>query len=209
MREKKQYARIKAYRDHEIVGTAALDLASIKHRSTFVIQVFGFVLTGCAGFVGSFLGTVAVIAITSPLSGGIDFDWRIGVLIAVGIILELFCMFGASPLIRRFCYFLKRSYLRDVATRAEATIIGYRKHHVYRGPEQYDLILAWQHPVSGQTFVYERRYTFFWELFSSRKQHLFESCYAGAFVPVCFNARKPQQFVAEIPFVPCWFDIFF
>jgi hypothetical protein len=84
-----------------------------------------------------------------------------------------------------------------------------RRRRTYRGSEQFDLLVAWQHPVSGQTYIYERRYTFFWELFSQRKDELFQSYYTGAYLQVWFHPDKPRQFILDVPFVPCWFDLFF
>jgi hypothetical protein len=204
---RKKYAHIRRYQNHQLIGLTSLDLSTLKHRPTVGLQLSGFLLTLCAsltGFWGGFLAWALLYHLLQPFLLFLPPE----VAGVTGLVLGLVCMGAASPLLRRCAHALKRAYLREAGIIGEATVVGYR-HHVYRGPEQFDLIVTWQHPASGQTYTYERRYTFFWELFNSQKDELFHSYYAGAYLQVWFNPDKPQHFILDIPFIPCWFDLLF
>ncbi|MFL5692314.1 MAG: hypothetical protein ACJ795_10960 [Ktedonobacteraceae bacterium] len=186
-----------------------IDIASLKPRQVFGVQVFGFFITICLSFIGFSFGIIFVgflMALGARLFPEVS---KPNVIIPVGIILCLFFISIASPLFRRFCYFLKYLYLREAGIVVDATVVGRRQSIPPRGPEQIDLIVAWQDPVTGQTYIYERHYTFFWELFSQKKTDLFDSYYSGAYVSLIFHPARPRQFILLIPFVPCWYDVLF
>lgn len=208
-KKKIKHIRVRRSINQYTVQYSSIELSSIKLRPTFGLQVFGFFLTICLGFVGLLVEFTIATLFVSLIEKIFPAHNVPDLLIAIGILLSLFCTCTVSPLLRRFCYHLKHAYLRDAGIVAEATVVGYKRSISARGPEQIDLIVVWQHPVTGQTYHYERHYTFFWELFSEKKADIFKGYYAGAYLPLVFNPKHPRYFVLEVPFVPCWFDTLF
>lgn len=206
-KKKKEYIHVRKYGKQQTFHSTSIELSSIKHRLTIGIKLFGCSLTTCLGILGSFIGIVIATLCLSPLEKSFPGQGISGVLIITGILLTLACMCAVSPLLRHFCHYLKHAHLRKVGTMAEASVAGYKWTTSFRGPEQIDLIVVWQDPVTDQIHTYERHYTFFWELFSAKKSELFKSYYAAAYLPLLFHPRHPRYFVLEVPFVPCWYDV--
>ncbi len=205
---KQKYLRVKGYKNQR-QQFLSIDLASLKPRQVFGVQVFGLFMTLCLSLIGFVLGSIfteLLIAFATKLFPEVN---KPNILIPVGIILCLFFTGIASPLFRRFCFFLKHVYLRKAGMVVDATVVGRRRSMSSRGPEQIDLIVAWQDPMTEQTHTYERHYTFFWELFNRKKTDLFDCYYSGAFVSLLFHPAQPRQFMLLIPFVPCWYDLLF
>jgi hypothetical protein len=205
-KQKTKHIRVRRSKNQQTPQYTSIKLSSIEHRSTFGIKIFGLLLAICLGIVGSFVGIVTATVCISLLEKIFQVryapDWLVG-----GVfLLAICCMCATSPLLRHFCYYLKQAHLRNTGITAEATVVGY-KWSTSRGPEQIDLLVVWQDPVTSQIYTYERHYTFFWELFSEKKSVMFNDYYTGAYLPLIFHPEHPRYFALEIPFVPCWYDV--
>lgn len=192
-------------RDQRTIRYAAIDLSTLKHRSTIGVEAFGFLLAMAAGIIGLLAGVVIVSLLVKIFFVHNTPGWAIG----AGTCLILLCAGMASPLLRRICYSLKRAYLRNTGIVVEATVVRNRHWSYFRGPEYVDLNVIWQHPETGQTYHYECRYTFFLGPLSEKRANSLREYYDGVYLSLIFHPQRPRYFVLETPFVPCWFDIFF
>jgi hypothetical protein len=205
-KRKTKHVRVRKHENQPTPQCTSITLSSIEHRPTFGIKIFGLLLTICLGIVGLFVGIITATSCISLLEKILLVRYAPDWLVGGGVVWATLCMCAASPLLRHFCYYLKQVHLRSTGIMAEATVVGC-EWSTSRGPEQIDLIVAWQDPITSQIYTYERHYTFFGELFSEKKCAMFKSYYAGAYLPLAFHPERPRYFALDIPFVPCWYDV--
>ncbi|HZO75338.1 MAG TPA: hypothetical protein VFB60_24240 [Ktedonobacteraceae bacterium] len=184
-----------------------------RHRSHFLKQGFGCLLTLCVAVAGFLVGAFAAGLLFYALQQAIPtVSWYTFVALPI-IGLGFCCLFSANPLLVHLCYRLKRRYLRRHGLTAEATVIHQEWTSLFnpKGPsgDLFDLMLRWQHPETGQTCEYICTYIFIFGLSRKQRQQFFSDYRSGAHLPVLFSPKHPRYFVVDIPFVPTWFDVLF
>lgn len=174
---------------------------------------FGCLLTICTAALGFVAGVSVGVLLVYLALLAFSATALMSMYGVLGVFVGIVGGFAANPALCRLCYHLKRRHLQRQGIAVEAVVAHQEWTKLYNpkgsAGDRFELTLSWQHPETGQSYEYVRRYLYVSGL-SRKKREQFGTDYrSGTHLPLFFSPKRPWYYVVDIPFIPTWFDVLF